>query len=267
MMGQMEADGKIIQGCVGLQPIFEVDVVEDPKNPALYSKGYKDDITKQPLLDDLIDAARAKELEYFGSNGVWIKKQTGEAFAKAGRQPISVRWVDVNKGDDQCPNYRSRLVARQLKATDTSGESFFSPTPPLEALRAVLSLATTSCRGYRPNRDPKHADRTQVSMVDISRAYFNAKKDPDDLTYVALPGEDPDSQDMCGLLARHMYGTRGAADGWQEEYSTSLVEMGFVQGMSSACVCVPQGWGRFCTVHGDDFTTVKEEHWPGLVRG
>ena len=31
----------------------------------------------------------------------------------------------------------------------------------------------------------------------------------------ALSNEDPDSQGMCGLLARHMYGTRGAADGWQ----------------------------------------------------
>ena len=93
-------------------------------------------------------------------------------------------------------------------------------------------------------------------MVDISRAYFNAKKDPDDLTYVALPDEDPDSQGMCGLLARHMYGTRGSADGWQEECPTSLVEMGFVQGMSSARVFVHQGRGPFCTVHGNDFTSV-----------
>ena len=52
-------------------------------------------------------------------------------------------------------------------------------------------------------------------MMDISRAYFNAKKGPDDPTYVALPNEDPDSQGMCGLLARHIYGARGAADGWQ----------------------------------------------------
>ena len=51
-------------------------------------------------------------------------------------------------------------------------------------------------------------------MVDISKAYFNAKKDPDDLTYVALPNEDKNCQNMCALLARHMYGTRGAADGW-----------------------------------------------------
>ena len=58
------------------------------------------------------------------------------------------------------------------------------------------STATASCRGYTHNRDPKHADRTQVSMVDISRAYFNAKEDPADLTYVALPNEDPHSQDI-----------------------------------------------------------------------
>jgi hypothetical protein len=252
----MKRDGIVTPACVGLQPIFEINEVVEPRNEALYQKMYKDDITKQPLLDGLVDAARAKELEYFASKGVWIKRPKAEAFQKTGRPPISVRWVDVNKGDDQCPKYRSRLVARQLKATDQSGESFFSPTPPLEALRAVLSLATTSTGQYSPNRNPKHPDRTQVSMVDISRAYFNAKKDPDDLTYVALPNEDKNCQNMCALLARHMYGTRGAADGWQEEYSTTLVEMGFVQGMSSACVFVQQERGLVCTVHGDDFTTV-----------
>jgi hypothetical protein len=256
MVEQMRHDGTMTSGCVGLQPAFEVTDAPEPRNESLYQKGYRDDITKQPLLDGLVDAARAKELEYFASKGVWVKRPKAEAFQKTGRAPISVRWVDVNKGDDQCPKYRSRLVARQLKATDQSGESFFSPTPPLEALRAVLSMATTSTGEYSPNRNPKHPDRTQVSTVDISRAYFNAKKDPEDLTYVALPNEDPNCQNMCALLARHMYGTRGAADGWQEEYSTTLVELGFVQGMSSACVFVHRERGMVCTVHGDDFTTV-----------
>ena len=256
MVSQMKHDGIVSPGCVGLQPLFEVNEVHEPRNEALYSKNYRDDITKQPLLDGLVDEARAKELEYFAPKGVWIKRPKADAFQKTGRPPVSVRWVDVNKGDDQCPKYRSRLVARQLKATDQSGEPFFSPTPPLEALRAVLSLATTSTSEYSPNRNPKHPDRTQVSMVDISRGYFNAKKDPDDLTYVALPNEDKNCQNMCALLARHMYGTRGAADGWQEEYSTTLVELGFVQGMSSACVFVQRERGLVCTVHGDDFTTV-----------
>ena len=83
----------------------------------------------------------------------------------------------VNKGDDLHPNYRSRVVARQLKAHDKSGESFFAPTPPLEALRTVFSIATTTMPGHRPCGDPSSEQRVQVSFVDVSRAYFNAKVD------------------------------------------------------------------------------------------
>ena len=71
----------------------------------------------QTLNDSLVDGARRKELEYFTSKGAWRKRLLSEAFAKTGRRPISVRWVDVNKLDEQNPRYRSRLVARQLKAS------------------------------------------------------------------------------------------------------------------------------------------------------
>ena len=58
----------------------------------------------------------------------------------------------------------------------------------------------------------------QVSFVDISRAYFNAKMDPDEPTYVQLPNEDADAgQGLCGVLMKHTYGTRKAAEGWQSE--------------------------------------------------
>ena len=56
------------------------------------------------------------ELEYFNSKGVWAKWPRRLAKQRTGKGPISVRWVDVNKGDDLNPKYRSRLVARQLKA-------------------------------------------------------------------------------------------------------------------------------------------------------
>ena len=58
----------------------------------------------------------------------------------------------------------------------------------------------------------------QVRFVDISRAYFNAEIDKDSNTYVQLPEEDEDHDEYCAKLLRHMYGTRAAADGWQEEY-------------------------------------------------
>ena len=84
------------------------------------------------------------------------------------------------------PKYRSRLVARQLKVKDTSGESFLSPTQPLDALRAVLSLSTTRSGNRRPIRDPQNHNRPQISIVDTAEAYINAKKGDDDVTYVEL---------------------------------------------------------------------------------
>ena len=77
-------------------------------------------MTGQYLRDDLVMAARAKELEFFKSKGVWTKKLKAEARTMTGKPPISVRWVDINKGDDDAPNYRSRLVARQMKVLDRS---------------------------------------------------------------------------------------------------------------------------------------------------
>jgi len=174
-----------------------------------------------------------------------------------------VRWVDVNKGDDINPRYRSRLVARQLKCQDKSGESFFSPTPPLESIRAVLSLAATEVGDWKPRLDESE-QRTQVSLIDIARAYFNAVTDEQDPTYVELPSEEEGHGELVGLLLRHMYGTRRAADGWQQEYSTSLIEMGFTQGASCACVFFHKERQLRTTVHGDDFTTVGpkvEQDW------
>ena len=101
----------------------------------------------------------------------------------------------------------------------------------------MLSLAASEIGSWKPCRDPTSAKRTQISLVDISRAYFNAKVDDDSPTFVQLPPEDPDSGVLCAQLIRHMYGTRAAADGWQEEYSsTMVVELGFAQGGSSPCL-------------------------------
>ena len=108
----------------------------------------------------------------------------------------------------------------------------------------------------RRSGTPGHANRTQLSFVDIKRAYFNAKiNESDEPTFVALSSEDPDHGTMCGQLFRHMYGTRGAADGWQEEYSTTLIGIGFQQGVSCPNVFRHIGKSICCSVHGVDFTS------------
>jgi hypothetical protein len=177
----------------------------------------------QILNGDLVATARKKELDYFLTKNVWLKRPRGEAYAKTGKRPISVTWVDVNKGDDLNPNYRSRLVARDIRLPGE--DAIFAPTPPLEALRTVLSAAATDWKGARSHdRRPTSEWRTQISFIDVSRAYFNAKRDPNvDPVYVDLPHEDPDkARDKVGLLLVHLYGTRAAADGWHCEYSGLL---------------------------------------------
>ena len=196
-------------------------------------------------------------MEYFDGKEVWEKRPIGEARRVTGKPPITVRWVDVNKGDNTCPNIRSRLAARQIR--QAGEDAIFAPTPPLEALRSILSLAATDF----PDQ-PKHIRngssewRTQISAVDISRAYFNAATDESKPTYVNLPSEDPDHRDKCGLLKKHMYGTRAAADGWQQEYSGFLRSIGFSQGQACPCLFVNRARRLAISVHGDDFTTT----WP-----
>ena len=260
MQAQLKDLGMLQTGIVGIQSgaaQWEDDQLLSLDAPRKgFSGTYRDDLTGQILNDASVAEARAKELEYFASKMVW-KKVDKVKTKQAGHKIVSVRWVDVNKGDNQSPNYRSRLVARQLKAHDKSGAIFFAPTPPLEALRTVLSQTVTKSAGEPEGyRDPRSESRLQISTVDISRAYFNAKTDPLDPVYVALPSEDPDHGHMAGLLLRHMYGTRRAADGWQEEYSSCLVELlGFSQGGACPCVFHHAERNLLCSVHGDDFTT------------
>ena len=120
---QLREDGRVFVGLVGIGP-REVDSWSDKKlelktekllNIQVNKTGeeeYKDSVSGQPLIPALVKEARRKEMEYFESMKVWVRRNMSEAFKNMGKAPISVRWVDVNKGDDENPNCRSRLVAR-----------------------------------------------------------------------------------------------------------------------------------------------------------
>lgn len=159
----------------------------------------------------------------------------------------------MNKGDDVEPNHRPRLVARQIRHKGVEG--IFAGTPPLEAVRTVISLAATGMgNDWEITWKANCPERTQILPIDISRAYFCAKTDEDMQTYVELPAEHPQHGGKVGLLRQHMCGTLGAADGWQEEYSCTLVAMGFKQGLSNPCIFRHPEWKVACAVHGGCFT-------------
>ena len=78
-----------------------------------------------------------------------------------------------------------------------------------------------------------------VALVDVRRAYFYAP--PRRRVFVELPPEDFQAGDehMCGLLQYSFYGTRDAAQNWQEELASTLSDLKLTKGI--ACPCVWQG--------------------------
>ena len=61
---------------------------------------------------------------------------------------------------------------------------------------------------------------------------------------------------MCGLLQYSLYGTRDAAQNWEEELASTLSDVKLTRG--SACPCVWKGCTKdeniVATVHGDEIT-------------
>ena len=94
-------------------------------------------------------------MKEFKKHGVYTKVSEKECWRVTGKGPIGTRWVDINKGDEDRPEYRSRLVAKELK-TDKR-EDLFAATPPIEALKLLISMAMTEGIGYqRGKRSTMH---------------------------------------------------------------------------------------------------------------
>ena len=64
------------------------------------------------------------------------KVPIAECWNRTGLEPIGTRWVDINKGDDDKSDYRSRLVAQELNTSKR--KDFFAATPPLESKKILF---------------------------------------------------------------------------------------------------------------------------------
>ena len=101
-----------------------------------------------------------------------------------------MRWVDVNKGDDEDPNYRNRLGAKHFQWR--GDDSIFESTPLSKALRPILMLAATPFLFALAWICIDGGHRMQISLVGISRAYFHARVEGSNRLYVELIPEDED---------------------------------------------------------------------------
>jgi len=94
-----------------------------------------------PLDPEKVIVARKLEISYAENKPVWQKIQRQLAKEK-GWKIVRSRWIDINKGDELHPNYRSRMVGKEFNDSELDG--LFAATPPLEALRLLLSWAATA---------------------------------------------------------------------------------------------------------------------------
>lgn len=92
------------------------------------------------------------------------KKVLRSDVKKQGGKIISTKWVDPDKGFMGKANYRSRLVAREIKKDKRM--DLFSATPPLETIKLLVA----DCAKGQKQKSP-----LRMAACDVSRAYFYAK--------------------------------------------------------------------------------------------
>ena len=213
-----------------------------------------DDISAAPLDPLKVIEARKVEIGYAQNKPVWKKIPRWQAKEK-GWKIIKSRWIDINKGDDDQPNYRSRMVGKEFNDREVDG--LFAATPPLEALRLILSWAATRGSGLSSGAGANR-EANSILIADVSRAFFEAPAKRD--ICVELPEEALEkgetTQDTVGKLMASLYGTRDASANWQEEVARCMVEWGFTVGRFNPCMYHHEKRGIVCLVHGDDFVSV-----------
>ena len=161
---------------------------------------------------------------------------------------ISTKWIEYNKGDEATPNYRARLVGREV-AYDKR-DDLYAATPPLESLRGILSICASRQGGQAPYR---------IMALDVARAYFYAPATR--AIYIQIPAEDklPGDEGSVAKLNLSFYGTRDAAKNWSQTYTAFLTKIGFKIGFGSTCNFSHKERGLALTVHGDDFTATGSD--------
>ena len=110
----------------------------------------------------------------------------------------------MNKGDAASPMVRCRYVAKEIAYT--RDDDFFAATPPLEALRLLISHAASNI-----------AKNLKLMVMDARKAHLHAMAVRD--VFVDLPPERR-RPGFCAKLRRCLYGTRDAPARW-EAYLTA----------------------------------------------
>ena len=215
-----------------------------------------DDVKDVPIPISKVREARAEEVKYMMDRGMWVLRPIQESWERLGKGPVSVKWVDTNKGTEEEMLIRSRLVARDFKGKDKGRDDLFAGTPPLEAKRLSISRAATRRKDGRYRK---------LLFIDVRKAHCNPLCEED--VYITLPEECKCPPGMCGKLVHWLYGFRPAASAWERLYAGKLEGVGFVRGKSCGVVFYHPERDVSLVVHGDDFTFCGVEEELQWIKG
>ena len=221
-------------------------VCEEPKTLLPYDEcgwDYIDDTSGKLLNNTLVEKARAEEISVIRELGVW------EVVDRPRDEVFGTRWVDINKGDEHKPFYRSRLVVQEY--TRQADWSFFTATPPLEALRSLLICATIEELSNDEGQPVAWSEPVGLMLIDVRWAHFYRAAQRK--VFVELPAEACTDKSKVGRLLRSTYGCRDTGVNWEFAICQVMIAIGFVQGRASPCIYRHLEKQLRVWVHGDDF--------------
>ena len=185
----------------------------------------------------LVEKARIEEISVIRELGVW----------EVVDRPRGTRWVDINKGDESKPFYRSRLVVQAVQKSRRL-VIFHSDST---ALRSLLICAKIEELPNDVGQPVAWAELVVLMLIDVRRAHFYStawRK-----VFVEHPAEACTDKSKVGRLLRSMFGCREIGVNWEFAICQVMVAIGFVQGTASPCIYRHLEKQLRVWVHGDDF--------------
>jgi predicted TPR repeat methyltransferase len=110
-----------------------------------------------------------EEMKEINKHNVYEKVPIEERWTNTGKDPIGTRWVDVNKGDDVNPEYRSGLVAQEIKMDKR--EDLLAAAPQLEAKHMLMSILADNCTNDTDNDYQASDDYITKLFDDFSSSF------------------------------------------------------------------------------------------------
>ena len=150
-------------------------------------------LQRKTIAKALVHRAKMEERDFMDKMGVCGVVPRSYAAAN-GCRVNRTRWVTVNKGTDEALQLRARWVAQEFRGRCGDMHEFFSGTPNLALVKAVIAHAARLAE----------SEDVVVAVFDVRRAYFYAEEKRDTFFLSCQTMYLPSSgRRMLGNCARH----------------------------------------------------------------